>query len=1045
MRFYERAGRALFFVFALFVSSLLAAKFGSGNLWKGFEPALAIAGKPPEKPQYDLTRLEAVNETLKYIRKKYVDPDRIKPRLMLLSALNYVQRDVPQVMVRATSEDEVVVQVGKETKAFSMANVKGPWDVAARLREVFAFLMKNLEGSGVDLRELEYTACNGMLHTLDPHSVFLSPEAYRDMNVQTSGAFGGLGIVISVRDQQLTVMRPMPGTPADRAGIKRFDRIAKIDNESTLNMPLDDAVRRLRGEENTPVTLWIVREGEDGWTEPRPFPLTREIIKVKSVESRPLDGGVLYLKIKNFQSSTTEEVIDALARDDSDQRLSGLVMDLRGNPGGLLDQSVKLADLFLEEGVLVETVGFSEGTELRRAVEKGTEPPYPIVVLVNGSSASASEILAGALKNLDRALIVGQQTFGKGSVQLVFPEVTPEKAALKLTIAQYLTPNSVSIQGVGITPDIELDAMTVDALEMDLAIQNDALKERELFASLQNERTAPPTKPEEVVRYHFSSKDRERVRELGSDAEDEVQLDFPVRFARDLVAAMPADTKRLDQLAAVRPLIEKTRREELDKVAKELAGLGVDWSPAPSAPTTPPKSDDFEVTVESSAPGDTVIAGNPMTLKVRVKNVGEGTLNRLRAQTESESGYFDARELVFGKIGPGEERTAVVPFGYCDVEGRKFATTKARPKDAKRVCKIPADANERADGVKIKFDGEGGELPRAAEFRPTVRAVPKPTFRYSFQVVDDRSGNGDGRVQRGEGLTMYLTVKNEGPGVSPDTQANLANLSGDGLLLKGGRFNLGEMKPGDVRSVAFTFDVQQNLADASASVALSIGDVDVGDLTKEKLRIPVESPLPVASLSEVRMAGAGGATLLESPRPGARGFGTVPAGTALEVIGKVDGFLKVRVEGERFAFTPTLDLESASTTGSAQRPLPLETLYAHAPPDVTITSPQLATTATKLTLKGTASSRTRIADVYAFVGGRKFFYQANGTDSSSQPFELEVPLRPGVNVVNVFARESPDSTTRKTLVIRRDSESGALMNTPKGESAEDWLVGLESP
>ena len=322
----------------------------------------------------------------------------------------------------------------------------------------------------------------GMLHTLDPHSVFLSPDAYRDMNVQTSGAFGGLGIVIAVRDQQLTVMRPMPGTPAERAGIKRFDRIVKIENESTLNMPLEDAVRRLRGDPETPVTLWLVREGEDGWTEPKPFPLMREIIKVRSVESQGLDGDVLYVKVKNFQSSTTDEVSAALQKHDGIDTLKGLVLDLRGNPGGLLDQSVKLADLFLEEGVLVETVGFSEGKEERLAVAKGTEPPYPIVVLVNGSSASASEILAGALKNHKRAVIVGQQSFGKGSVQLVFPEVTPEKAALKLTIAQYLTPGSISIQGVGITPDIELDPMTVDPLEMDLAVQNDTLKERELFA-----------------------------------------------------------------------------------------------------------------------------------------------------------------------------------------------------------------------------------------------------------------------------------------------------------------------------------------------------------------------------------------------------------------------------------------------------------------------------------------------------------------------------------------------------------------------------------
>src|SRR6185369_16350025 len=276
------------------------------------EPALAITGAAQKAP-YDLTRLEAVNETLKMIRDKYVDPDRVKPKDMLLSALNYVQRDVAQVIVKADDPNEVTVRVENQEKKFRVDNIQGPWDVSARLREIFAFLQKNLRGTDVDLREVEYAACNGMLHTLDPHSLFMSPEAYKEMNLSTSGAFGGLGIVISIRDQLLTVMNPMPDTPAGRAGLKRLDRIVKINNESTLNMPLDDAVRRLRGEPGTPVTVWITREGEGGWQGAKPFQLTREVIKVRSVEHRALDNGIGYVRLKQFQQRSVNELESALA------------------------------------------------------------------------------------------------------------------------------------------------------------------------------------------------------------------------------------------------------------------------------------------------------------------------------------------------------------------------------------------------------------------------------------------------------------------------------------------------------------------------------------------------------------------------------------------------------------------------------------------------------------------------------------------------------------------------------------------------------------
>ena len=241
------------------LASYFAVHFGTGGLWRGLAAAHAVASPGNPQPPYDLTQLVAVNETLNTIRAKYVDPSRVKPRQMFLSALNQIQSEVAQVIVRYDEKTlegagpgrHRVERVPRRQRAGPLGRGGAP------ARGVRVSCSSNLKDTDVDLREVEYAACNGMLRTLDPHSVFLSPDAYREMNLSTSGHFGGLGIVISIRDQLLTIMRPMPGTPAGRAGLKRLDRITKINNESTLNMPLDDAVQRLRGKPGSKVTVWV--------------------------------------------------------------------------------------------------------------------------------------------------------------------------------------------------------------------------------------------------------------------------------------------------------------------------------------------------------------------------------------------------------------------------------------------------------------------------------------------------------------------------------------------------------------------------------------------------------------------------------------------------------------------------------------------------------------------------------------------------------------------------------------------------------------------
>ncbi|HSQ64555.1 MAG TPA: MXAN_5808 family serine peptidase, partial [Polyangiaceae bacterium] len=980
-------------------------------------------------------QLKVVNEVLRIIREKYVDPKRVKPKEMLLSSLNAVQRDVAQIIVlHEEGAATVKVRVDTQEKEFRVDNVQGPWDVSARLREIFAFLQDGLRGTEVDLREVEYAACNGMLHTLDPHSVLLSPEAYKDMNLSTSGQFGGLGIVISLRDQQLTVINPMPGTPASRAGLKRYDRILKIDAESTLNMGLNEAVNHLRGTPGSKVTIWVHRDGPEGWSGTRPFELTRETIHVASVEHKLLDGNVGYVRIKQFQQNTSSDLDKALEEMKQNGQLKGLVLDLRGNPGGLLDQAVKIADKFLTTGPIVATVGNSEGRDEKSAHADGTEPNYPIALLVNGSSASASEIVSGAMKNHDRAVLIGETTFGKGSVQLVFNDL-PDKAALKLTIAQYLTePGDISIQGTGVTPDIELDPMTVDTLEMDLAVDGGTLKERDLSRSLSNARAHEGQHPTETLRYYLSQKDRQELRERGGDPDDNFTMDFPIKFARDLVTRVPQGP-RPDQVRAAKPLIGEARAAELTKVAADLQKMGVDWSDAPSssaagdAPQTAPP---LEVKLETDRPSNEVNAGDPMNLKVTVTNKGTVPLYRLFATTKSDNGMFENKELVIGKLDPGKSKTATTPLGWCDVEGHKVGSTAPLPKDAPRVCKIPRDALTRADGIKLHFEEARSTLSfPEPDIRVTTKALERPTFSYSYEIIDNRKGNGDGRLQKGEEMTMYLTVRNTGKGRSFDAQANLRNLSGSGLLLRDGRFNdVSNMNPGDERKVAFTFDVQPELTDPEAKLELSIVDQDLRESVAEKVHIPIASPAAITAKTQGMKAGPQGAQLFASPDASVRAFGKLVPGAAVNVTGDAGQYLKVSLSPTRFAFVKASDMVAG---GGAPATVAFQDVMLHAPPALEIAPLDLATRENHVHLKATASDGDRLLDAYTFVGARKVFYRSNrnGADPRKMDFETDLPLRPGTNAVVVWARETPDTTTRKVFIVRKDGPNGELLPTPK--------------
>jgi carboxyl-terminal processing protease len=371
------------------------------------------------------------------------------------------------------------------TAATAVPRKGGSFGKLAVFSRVLSYIESNYV-EDVDQDELVYGAIRGMLETLDPHTTFLKPDQYREMKSDTSGQFSGIGIEVDLRDGVLTVLAVMEGTPAARAGLQSGDQLLKIDDQPTRGMT--DYVQRMRGKKGTQVLLGVLRKG---WAAPRSLAVTRELIRVRSVESFLLEPGYGVVKLKQFTENIDREVEAALQamEKESGGQLSGLVLDMRNNPGGLLDQAVKVADAFIDSGLIVRTEGRSGRIlDEERAHQRGTRSNFPIICLVNGGSASAAEIVAGALQDHGRAVVMGTQTFGKGSVQTIIE--LEDGSALKLTIARYFTPSGRSIQEKGITPDVVVDQVKMSEVRP-VTSDEPAQKERDLHGHLKNKQREP--------------------------------------------------------------------------------------------------------------------------------------------------------------------------------------------------------------------------------------------------------------------------------------------------------------------------------------------------------------------------------------------------------------------------------------------------------------------------------------------------------------------------------------------------------------------------
>jgi carboxyl-terminal processing protease len=989
------------------------------------------AGEPSRAAQkddkhYDLAALKVFNNTLMRVNDSYVDPTRVDPKQMLLAALDQVQKSVAEVLVEPKSEQgKVTVRVDTAQQEFTINEVDSPWALSMKMKEVFHFIAQNLP-PGTDaetVRNIEYAATNGMLSTLDPHSMLLDPQMYNEMKLNTRGSFGGLGIVIGIKKGALTVIRPMPGTPAWNAGLKAGDRIVRIEKESTVNMMLNDAVARLRGEPDTKVELWVEKAVEKAAV-PKKVVLTRAIIQVKTVEAHLLKNGVGYVKLFNsFGGNTNDEMRRAL--DDLRQKgMKALVFDLRSNPGGLLDQAIKVADEFVDTGTIVTTVGYANKQREEKRANPGNQPHIPMAVLVNHGSASASEIVAGALKNLDRAVVVGTRTFGKGSVQVLYDN--DDGSALKLTIAQYLTPGDVSIQSVGITPDVVLDKVAVDK-EKGVWLFRDykGPSESDLDAHLTSKNAHAGDKPFETLKYLAPEPPKKTAKNLLRDdektpdeedpdaepedepapADDTFVEDYEISFARDLVAQAKG-WRRREVLASSKPFFEKKAAEEQAHLVESLKKLGVDWSAA-SGDGKP----QLTGTITTDKASNEVAAGDTVHIKASVTNKGTATAGMVRGQLKGDDPLLDGREFVFGRIKPGETRSWTVPV------------------------KVPKDALSRVDPLKLEvFDQRAQKLSldggSVSDLTLKLRGVPRPLFAYAYQLVDDVKGNGDGLVQRGESVRLHVTVKNIGQGKSNETLTQLRNLSDEGVFINKGRFNVDNLQPNEQKSVDFTFDVRPEYKGDTFKVELSVYDAVLHEYVTEKLTFPVAGAQPAEAANGAVVVSAEHADVLGAASKDAALVGTAPKGASFRLTGSSGGYWRVELEPGRPGFiAQTAAQRSASgAEGAAVKTANFTPAWQVSPPRLDLKPSAPLVEAGSFRLSGTAQDEHKVSDVYVFVSNRlakidrrKVFYRSNrkGATPMQMSFDAEIPIWPGANIVTVVARESTQVQSQQTLVVER--------------------------
>lgn len=964
---------------AVFGASSLASL---GVLWFAGEapktgaPMQAVASSAPE---HRLSRLRVVREALAPVRESYVEPARIQPDRMFAAALDAVEHLVPGVMFDLQG-DRLSIHVG----AYRTLLVVPPIDdlnvLERELRRVAGVLEDHLHPDDIPgvqrdidpFAAIEFAMGNGMLATLDPHSSLLPPEQSREMDVENSGKFGGLGINIEVRDDRLLVDQALPDRPAARAGVQSGDHIRRIDGQSTINLTIDEAVDLLRGPVGADVVLEVVREG---LAAPLKVVVTRENIKINEVEGFLLASGMAYVRIPSFHATVHRDLNAALKRMAREEgALRGLVLDLRDNPGGYLNQAIAVADTFLDDGEIVATRGpHDRRAQTEHAHEAGTEDAYPIVVLVNANSASASEIVAGALRNNQRAVIVGERTFGKGSVQNL--HALPLSSKLKITIAHYLTPGERSIQSVGIPADIELVPAVVgvpsDGGPADALLYGREMVQRE--ADLDAHLDGVDTR-EEAATYratYLTAWTQQRPRFGPPDLTTDPELDLAV----SLLQVAPR-AHRGDMLAAAGPLVRRYDKQQDGLLVRAMAQMGLDWTAGPT-----PKEATVDVALHVEGDG-ALHAGQTNQVVLRVTNQGSEPIYRaVGVVTEHEA--LVGAEFFLGQLLPGQTRSW---------------TRTVHLDDSWPAETVPLHLNVR--------DGAGAVVGEA-EVPMSVTTTPSPRLAWAWTV----EAPDDGRIDAGDRVRIRLSLSNVGEGPSRGATARIRNRAGKALDILSGTIHAGQMRDAEG-------------AECAAIVPGWDAGVPVGDDQAHPRVVNRLAPSWPEGCRRVLDAGATWTgsfevDVIEALEGGYR------LDLSIEDTANYDQTAIVR-RGlyDYFRQEEPIEFSLGSELPAGERREPPRIEFTRVP------GPEVHADLT--TISGRVVDADGLAHVVMWADDDKVFYEGRGQGPalSTLPFTADIPLTAGVHRITVLARDAQGFTSTSSRVLYRPSTAWQAQARP---------------
>jgi carboxyl-terminal processing protease len=786
---------------------------------------------------------ELFRDLARKLRAYYLDLDRLTPQPLMAKAFAAIENAVDDIYIENSdpANPVVTVHLDSKTEKFDLAGVKDLNGAVQMLESAFKFIGKNYHGE-TPLNEIRYAAANGFLSGLDPHTLVFSPEDFKDFSIHIEGEICGVGMLLGTRDGKLTVLEVLKGTPAQRAGFKKGDLIAKISDESTINMTVSEAVERIRGQCGSPVTLTVKRTSAEDpeKLDSRPIDVVRDRVEIKSVESKlipdwnkdgtgPWKGGVGYVDVINFDKNTLTGLnrhLDLLKAANGGQPLAGLILDLRNNSGGLLTQAIDMSDLFLESGEIVITASRGDKLDIKEAETEGVEPKYPIIVLANEQSASGAEIVIGALQKNNRAIVLGTRTFGKGSVQQLHP--LANDAQLKVTVSEYLIPGKISIQENGVVPDVLAQA-AVDDGDIDLFPNEGSASERNYEKHIVSRYTKKES-PRYTLNYLYVPPETDLYNDRFMSGELEPDKDKLVQMALSLLklADKPYDPRKT--LESRKDDILKLKESLLEEIVKHLKQKGIDWSADPSG--SPSKSEsgklDLEIATrviqEPSKEKDDHVPVNKLLITAKLTNKGDKALYRMKGLTRSEYFLYKDQELLFGKLEPGQtvEQTARVRLPYYPFARNDLVTV-----EVSSTGDLPAGEAAPADPVVL-----------SKPFQIELTDSGRPAFAYSAELLDAESRKPLPALDDGTRAVLKVKVKNLGNAPVHKGIAILRNKTGRQVFLEKGRIEITNLEPQKEVEIEFTFEVRSGDPVENYDFELVAADSYSAAAISRKLAIP---------------------------------------------------------------------------------------------------------------------------------------------------------------------------------------------------------------